>query len=104
MDPFYQLGKFYIYSLQCELYQYSSEIIETGIAEIDDDFQITTADEFNYSVLTNAGALLLANDGGTIINGSFDSRANEKMSNNTQFEKESQDLLDFTVLNPFGEV
>ena len=30
LDPFYQLGKFYIYSMQCELYQYSSEIFETG--------------------------------------------------------------------------
>ena len=34
-DPFYQLGKLYVYKLQVELYQYSSERIDTGIAEID---------------------------------------------------------------------
>ena len=34
-DPFYQLGKLYVYKLQVELYQYSSERIDTGIAKID---------------------------------------------------------------------
>lgn len=34
-DPFYQLGKLYVYKLQVELFQYASEKIETGIPEID---------------------------------------------------------------------
>lgn len=34
-DPFYQLGKLYVYKLQVELFQYSSERIDTGIAEVD---------------------------------------------------------------------
>jgi len=34
-DPFYQLGRLYVYKLQVELFQYSSERIDTGIAEID---------------------------------------------------------------------
>jgi len=34
-DPFYQLGKLYVYKLQVELFQYSSERIDTGISEID---------------------------------------------------------------------
>lgn len=34
-DPFYQLGKLYVYKLQVELFQYSSERIDTGIAQID---------------------------------------------------------------------
>ena len=34
-DPFYQLGKNYIYKLQCELFEYEDEIIDTSIAEID---------------------------------------------------------------------
>jgi hypothetical protein len=35
-DPFYQLGKLYVYKLQVELFQYSSEHIDTGIKAIDD--------------------------------------------------------------------
>ena len=34
-DPFYQLGKLYVYKLQVELFQYSSEKIDTGIPEVD---------------------------------------------------------------------
>lgn len=34
-DPFYQLGKLYVYKLQIELFQYSSERLDTGIKEID---------------------------------------------------------------------
>jgi len=34
-DPFYQLGKLYVYKLEVELFQYSSERIDTGIKEID---------------------------------------------------------------------
>ena len=34
-DPFYQLGKLYVYQLQVELFQYASEHIDTGIKEID---------------------------------------------------------------------
>lgn len=34
-DPFYQLGKMYVYKLQVETFQYASEYIDTGISEID---------------------------------------------------------------------
>ena len=34
-DPFYQLGKLYVYKLHVELFQYASERIETQIDEID---------------------------------------------------------------------
>ena len=34
-DPFYQAGKLYVYKLQVELFQYSSEHITTGNAAID---------------------------------------------------------------------
>lgn len=34
-DPFYQLGKLYVYKLQVELFQYSSERIDTGVSEVD---------------------------------------------------------------------
>ena len=34
-DPFYQLGKLYVYKLQVELFQYASEAIDTGIPAVD---------------------------------------------------------------------
>jgi len=104
LNPFYQIGKFYVYTLQCELYRYSSEVIQTGLDEIDDDFMTTSADVYEYSVLNETGGMILAEDGGSIINSTYDSNANAKTSNNTQFETEGNDILDFTIKNPFGEV
>jgi len=33
--PFYQLGKLYVYELQCELFEYEDEVIDTTIDEVD---------------------------------------------------------------------
>jgi hypothetical protein len=35
-QPFYQLGKNYVYELKCELFEYEDEILDTTIEEIDD--------------------------------------------------------------------
>lgn len=47
-QPFYQLGKGYTYELQCELFEYEDEVIDTTIDEIDTSIQtkgyITTLD------------------------------------------------------------
>jgi len=34
--PFYQLGKGYVWEMKCELFQYSHENLDTGIAEVDE--------------------------------------------------------------------
>ncbi len=34
-QPFYQLGKLYVYELKCELFEYEDEVIDTSIDEID---------------------------------------------------------------------
>ena len=38
-DPFYQLGKNYVYMLKCELFEYEDELIDTTIAEVDTQVQ-----------------------------------------------------------------
>ena len=46
--PFYQLGKGYTYELQCELFEYEDEVLDTSIDEVDSTIQnegyITTLD------------------------------------------------------------
>jgi len=42
--PFYQLQKTYVYELRCELFRYGDEVIDTGIAEIDDELTGDNAD------------------------------------------------------------
>ena len=62
-DPFYQLGKLYVYKLQVELFQYASERIDTGLKEIDVFESLKTFDVTNsigskvYRVdVTNGGS------------------------------------------------
>jgi len=38
-QPFYQLGKLYVYELKCELFEYEDEVIDTTIEEIDTQIQ-----------------------------------------------------------------
>ena len=52
-DPFYKLGKLYVYKLQVELFQYSSENIDTGIAEVD---AFETLKTFNTNTTRNNAA------------------------------------------------
>jgi len=51
-DPFYQLGKLYVYKLQVELFQYASEQIDTGIAAVD---AFETLKTYNTNTTRNPG-------------------------------------------------
>lgn len=54
-DPFYQLGKLYVYKLQVELFQYSSERIDTGEPDVD---VFETLKTFSVdTTITNTGAV-----------------------------------------------
>lgn len=79
-DPFYQLKKLYVYKLQVELFQYASEKIKTGIAEIDIFETLKTMDttlQPNIDVVDSYG-------------------------DNNQFKQQSLDVV-FDTNNPFGE-
>ena len=76
-QPFYQLGKLYMYQLTCELYEYEDAVIDTSITEIDnnaeDDGFIATLTlaglgvtaSFNSGITTDFGVntITLINDG-----------------------------------------
>ena len=68
-DPFFQLGKNYVYQLKCELFEYEDEVIDTSITEIDTQVQeegiISTLKLI--SVGRNASATAVLN--GTVISG-----------------------------------
>lgn len=103
-DTFYQLGKYYVFTLECELFQYSSEVIETGLSEIDDTFGIRTSDQMDYKILLQNGDALLYQNGTAVANQAFDLRLNSPLSDNDVVQSEADDILDFSVINPFGEI
>ena len=70
--PFYQLGKNYIYELNCELYEYENEIIDTTIEEVDN----TVDDEGYITTLTLVGVAVTATASVTEISNTSIGRIN----------------------------
>lgn len=61
-NPFYQLGKLYVYELKCELFEYEDEVIDTTIDEIDtqieDQGYITTLQLIGTGSTASATAVI----------------------------------------------
>ena len=55
--PFYQLQKNYVYQLQCELFEYEDEVIDTNVNAIDEVVQ--TEGYIARLVLSGIGSLQL---------------------------------------------
>lgn len=102
-NPFYQLGKIYVFKLQCELFEYSSEVIDTGIEALDDIEEENSLDTYLYQIFLEDGSLLLNEDRSSVILEEFATTRSNANTDNTDLLNFS-DILDFSETNPFGEV
>lgn len=86
--PFYPLGGLPVYELRCESFVYSSEVIDTGIAEIDrveSDYTYANTDIDSTTNDDTAAAVVKSGD------------------DNITVESAAEDILDFSDGNPFGD-
>lgn len=81
LNPFFQLGKRYVYKLHIELFQYASESIETGVDAIDVFETLKTYD----------------------IEKQDDVDEPQSYGDNNKFKDEGNSVL-FDTNNPFGEI
>jgi hypothetical protein len=58
-EPFYQIGKLYVFKMMCELYQFSNERFNTGVYEIDSLTADATLDIEDHQLLVETGNALL---------------------------------------------
>lgn len=100
LDPFFQLGKLYIYKLQVELFQYASETIQTGIPDIDVFEDLKSYGE--YGLLLETGDLMLA-ENGSQLGGGYGTDEVTSFGDNEKFRKEARDVV-FNTNNPFGDI
>ena len=105
-QPFYQVGKLYVYTLYCELMQYSNEVFNTGISEIDNLVSGYNLYVDNYEVLTEDGDTLLleSNELTPLILEEYTSDKPAIGSDSEKFQAEVSSVLDFSETNPFGDV
>jgi hypothetical protein len=104
-DPFFQVGKLYVFKMECELMQFSSESFNTGIDEIDNAAGERALDISQYELLLETGDKMLLEyyNPSSIILESYRLSAIDPLSQNEAFST-NIDILDFTEHNPFGEV
>lgn len=89
----------------CELWEYSNEILNTGIAEIDAKQELYSFDFSNYNLLTQDSFAIQDEDGFDIIQEQFDfvTQVGDAFEDNTEIEEEADQIVDFTSVDPFSE-
>ena len=118
-EPFFQLGNLPVYKLRARTWEYSSERLDTGVTDIDSAEDQYSLDQLAHQFMLEdgSGALQLENDS---VSGDKNYFINEEYNLQTQStyaqnldldaqagfntEDTSDDILDFTERNPFGEV
>lgn len=111
-EMFYQLGALQTWELTCELFEYSNEIFNTGIAEIDIIQTKFTVNILDYSLKDENELMLLDEDDNYLvteaynletINPSADNDTIEYGTTNSRFSEGSDEFIDFTEIDPFSE-
>lgn len=105
-QPFFQIGKLFVYKLYCEMMQFSNERVNTGIDEIDSLFNVMdqTLDKFEFLLETGDSLLLETSELTPLVLESFVSNNQLTDTKNDLFDAEATSVLDFSERNPFGEV
>jgi len=100
---FYQLGALQTYDLQCEIFEYSGELLQTGIFEVDNLMP-------QYSFITSSYALYteernyhsLTDEDGFKLNIEFLLDTVDPISDNQEIQDESDTFVDFSEIDPFS--
>ena len=92
--------------MNCELIQFSNEIFDTGVDEIDNIAASFGRTVENYDILLeNGDSLLLETYTITpLVNENFTVNNDIAAADNETFTTEADNVLDFSERNPFGEV
>ena len=118
-EPFFQLGNLPVYKLRARTWEYSSEKLNTGVTDIDTAEDAFSLDQLAHQFMLEdgTGALQLENDSVSgdknyFINEEYNIQTQSTYADNLDLDAQagfntedtSDDILDFTERNPFGEV
>jgi len=109
-EMFYQFGALQTFELTCELFEYSNEQFNTGIAEIDAIQQNYSVNILDYAIMDEEGVNLTDEDSNyLVVEGYKPETINPASENDTiqqgtdNFPVGSDDFIDFTEKDPFSE-
>ena len=105
LQPFYQLSNFYVFTLECSMFRYSSETIATGNTIIDQFAKNDSMDTLDYMLTDQTGTPITDASGDPIIGSGFDTRVPQPYPNDAKdFEDDAENVVNFDEDNLFGNM
>ena len=105
IENFFQLGKLYTYEMRCDRYEYSSEKINTGVADIDGiEDQYSLSSDNIEKVLDEESNIFALEDGTRLVAEGDTVTPFEVSADNEEIGQKiiDGDILDFSEQNPFA--
>jgi hypothetical protein len=102
-EMFYQLGSLQTWELTCELFEYSNEVFNTGIPEIDRIQVLESTNILDYGIRDEQGNSLLDEQGNVLVMEQYDLETIIGTGENETIQRESDGFVDFSNLDPFSE-
>jgi hypothetical protein len=102
-EMFYQLGALQTWELTCELFEYSSEKFNTGIAEIDSIQKNFSLNVYDWALLNELNEMITDENGDVIVMENFTIEEIDDLADNSFIQNEIDEFLDFTEKDPFSE-
>lgn len=100
---FFQMGSIQFYDLICELFEYSNEVFNTGIPDIDNTYNVMTISETEYYLRTETGDIMTDENGDPLLEEQYQLDKLDPGAQNDSFASSGLDFLDFTEQDPFSE-
>lgn len=98
---FYQTGALQTYDLRCEVFEYSSERLDTGVASIDSIEDVFTLDVLTNEFLLEDGNKLIVEGGTESILLEYNLDIIDSGANNNLYQEQAGNIIDFSERNPF---
>ena len=108
-DPFYQIQNLPVFKMRCRTFEYSHEDMETCLDAVDAIETAESLDALEYQIILESGTdsgsnYLITEDGDWIVSEAYNISTLDTSSDTDFFETQGDSILDFSEMNPFGEV
>lgn len=100
-EMFYQLGALQTWEMTCELFEYSSETLKTGIPEIDSLQTKFSTNILDWTIDAEDGSPLLTEDSDYLVQ--ENSLLGSSVYDGDEIQTESDQFVDWSRIDPFSE-
>ena len=95
-NPFYQLGKIYVFRLRCELFDYGSEVLDTGVTDLDAIEDSNSLDMLQFQFTLENGDKLQLEDRSSLILESYATQKSNANTDNADFDVFQAKMISWT--------